>query len=626
MKPKTNEHPEAPAGAFYPAALSKTDPRMALLRVHRTSNEVEVEPTQSSLFPLDPWGTEQVFAVVDQPHPGILRAMIGPLTIGEAYQPSTGEIRCLAVSEDRHFASSMMIAAPLINERNELWCRVASSLKTAQHEALQLSEDVAALTPKDCLLAWSTPSFWMQIMQHLDQVHASVHALSKLMTRREYGINDGFHNDENRLQMERAAKIAVEDQVSAGVIQLLSALHSGLFEVLCGRRRLSISVACRILHLASRHGVNAEKYALQALRTESFGVLNMVSSGQPEVEAAQIRHAIFSGESLPSVFEMLGVAKAVHRQTVVKPIRNDRQVQQNAEGIHDLSISGREWLIAMRLYKYIPLHDAADWAEFGYLMHRLKSLNLLSAPFTPKLLQWCATPSYTDGRSRLDQLISVAKHLKSSTNDGAGEDITFDVALALALSLTDAMKDYFGPHYIEAIVNPANASHLIDLLAEMSGQTTGQLLRQITKSQPEIPPFFREQTNMIVYPIDSLEAGEAHGKKCANCLKVPERLAQYWVEGHALYGVRLGSEVVGTIALRYDGTEVNPKVEVQEATGVGNAIAPFDLCRLAQSLADSWTPQAQLLEWATYESKCAEFRKFILRRVAQLLLVKMRLD
>jgi len=48
---------------------------------------------------------------------------------------------------------------------------------------------------------------------------------------------------------------------------------------------------------------------------------------------------------------------------------------------------------------------------------------------------------------------------------------------------------------------------------------------------------------------------------------------------------------------------------VQEVAGAGNAVAHFDLCRLAQSLADSWVTEAQMNEWVNYEARCTAWRK-----------------
>jgi len=93
------------------------------------------------------------------------------------------------------------------------------------------------------------------------------------------------------------------------------------------------------------------------------------------------------------------------------------------------------------------------------------------------------------------------------------------------------------------------------------------------------------------------------------CLEVLKTVIDYVGSGMALYGVYSAAGALGTIALRFDATERHPRLQVQEVSGAGNAIAHFDLCRLAQSLADAWVTEAQINDWVNYEARCTAWRK-----------------
>ena len=136
-------------------------------------------------------------------------------------------------------------------------------------------------------------------------------------------------------------------------------------------------------------------------------------------------------------------------------------------------------------------------------------------------------------------------------------------------------------------------------------------MQPIFEAHPGFSRNFRTPEALTLQALNSLDIAILHGKACDNCLQSSSTVARYVIEGVALYGVCTKTGVVGTLALRYDKTEKNPKVEVQEVSGSRNRPLGVDLCRLAQSLAESWTNTAQEADWAAYEDHCAHWRHLI---------------
>jgi len=72
--------------------------------------------------------TEHAIAVIERPHPGISRAMIGPLVLGDVAHPIDSKLRCLAATEVGAFAASTWISRAQLNNPKTLWNRVIPDL------------------------------------------------------------------------------------------------------------------------------------------------------------------------------------------------------------------------------------------------------------------------------------------------------------------------------------------------------------------------------------------------------------------------------------------------------------------------------------------------------------------
>lgn len=563
--------------------------------------------SQLQLFPLDPWGSEQVVAVLDHPCPGVLRAMLGPLVLGDPAHFLGDTLQCLAVAEDGGFVTMMQFRGPGVQDIESVWKQVIHEIEMAS--SAKMAEAIAApITSNDCFRTWSSSATWVSRFRHGDPYGPSVRALSKLMGSLEFGTAPA--RDEDHARVEKQALLTIDNQVEFAVKLVLSALRSDLFEIVTRRPRMSIPMACQLLSLAKMHSPVAITYSLQALRTESFGVLELVTSGQPEDVALQIREAIFSGKSLPDAFEKFGITKAVHRRSLVQPPRNNNVASEDGAALCELAISGRDWLIAMRLATPLPLHDTDDWTGFGLLIQRLRSLNFINPAITPWLLKWCSKPSWKTSASRLESMTNQAQALVAAAKGLANLDVSFEEAVTLLLDLVDESREtgLWSNVCINVRLDSDSRAQLVMMVAHLSGNSIDQLMHEIFESQPAVPSNWVGPAFTIVKALNSTDLAMMHGEACKNCLQLLSTIIEYVGSGVGLYGVYSASGASGTIALRFDATERQPRVQVQEIAGVGNAIAHFDLCRMAQTLAESWVTDAQINEWVNYEAQCAAWR------------------
>jgi hypothetical protein len=131
------------------------------------------------------------------------------------------------------------------------------------------------------------------------------------------------------------------------------------------RPRLSISVAHQVLCLAKMHSSKAVTYALQAMRTESQGLLHLIASDHPKEDAQQVRGRHLLRSEFAGCLSESGGGQSRTPTIPAQPVGLSEQWQEPELSMSDLPIAGRDWLAVMRLTQNIPLHDRRDWSEFS---------------------------------------------------------------------------------------------------------------------------------------------------------------------------------------------------------------------------------------------------------------------
>jgi len=568
----------------------------------------ELHAFQHDLFPLDPWGAGHVVGIVERPCAGIARALIGPVSLGCWHIPQGAVVRCLAVAEDRTFASLAFLPQTLFNEApGEFWTRVVDSITSACESAMSSKDPGMCRTPPDCVKSWSSPLVWIPNPLCGDPVHASVRSLSQLHAYRptEMGL---IHDLADPMQIEAQAHAHACEQIAFGVRRLLQALDPALFQILVQRPKLSITVAHQILCMAKRHSPKAVTYALQAMRTESQGLLHLIASDNPKKDAEKVREAVFSGQSLPDAFVSLGIAKAAHRKSLCKPVCRSEQWKEPEPSLSDLPMAGQDWLAAMRLTRHVPLHDKHDWTEFSRTVQLVLEQGFQKESTALQLLTCCTRPTVRGSGTRLERIISHARTLSNGVKGLANMAVTLDDVVSKFLETVGAAGDD-GPYgtNFPLSLDAQDSWQLAAGVAQITGKSLCEILASLFDAHPTLPHSFVAPEHLSVYPLNSLDLVVAHGADCNTCLQHHRFALRYVTGGVALYGLRSGSEAVGTIAFQYDVSEDKPRVQVQEITTKAETDLAF--CRLTRSLEDAFNTDQAIPAWVAYQDQCAQWRR-----------------
>ena len=575
-----------------------------------------LQPRQLSLFPLDTSGAAFAFEVVDRPVTGISRAMIGPLPLGQPFMPE--RIQCLAATADGLFVSAVTIERPQFQDFESFWGQVQRGLEIEQHMPIEHDHLKWHLTSEKCLKKWLMPQFWGSMQLCSGNYFLSVRALCKLLKINEHG-NDSSVSNSELIAIEARAADMLWEQMRDAVQWVMGGLLPLLHKVILERPRLSLRVANQLITNARRYHPNSEAYALQALKNESFGVLHLIACGQPEPDAKIIQEALFKGLSVPDAFAGIGVAKSTYRRTISQHAKNNPAVGKQAINLGDLPLAGQEWLTAMRLTEHLPLQHARDVSEFSRLLSDVLDLKFQKDDTAPRLLQWSIRPGYPRCCIRMTRLVSQAQASIGACDGLVGFKLTFDVAVHGVLDwLENRPEDVRVSDDFGQALDSDNFAQVIACAAFISKYSVSQLMRSIFEAHPGLPSNLQVPEFWTLQVLDTLDLAVSHGGECDNCLRSLSTVVDYVIDGAALYAVRTARGVTGTIALGYDSTECFPKVEVLQITGLKNAVADYDLCRLAQRLAESWITQEQKNKWIDYENQCAHWRSLLSKSASQL--------
>jgi hypothetical protein len=575
-------------------------------------NFVTLSLTQLSLFPLDPWGAEHVIAVFDNPAEGIARAMIGPIELGCGRAGIDLNLRCLVVAADREYAALVELSSSSLADTKSLWLEVIEKLNATRYKQLESSCESPLVTPPDCFKTWTDISRWSLPWNARDPVDASMRSLARSLALQELGSLSKI-SDSDRHRMELQARVEIAIQISKFGTFVLSSLRPDLFEVFVSRQRLSIAMGCNLVALARGYGTEAIKYAVQALRTESVGLLSLITMQQPWDESLQIRDAIFSGKSLPDAFEGIGVPKYSHRRTLRQAHSMNETSSPDTLALSELAISGGDWLLAMRLSRDSPPRTKVQWIDFCRLVQRIVFLNLQELSVTPAILRWSAKEDYRNGVARLDLLLEQGAAIQRAALFLTGIVVTVTEALEVCLKMDDEMEDW-GPwtSVPQFRLDPELIPQLVMIVSKMSGNSLESLMQGLMRLHPRIPTSFAALKFTEIRLLNSIELAMGHGHSFGNCLRSPQTVIQYVTSGVALYEIHTPSGLAGTAALRFDNTEDHPRVEVQELEERGASHSEIELCRIAQLLADSWETRSEIDEWVAYELRCSEWRQSLL--------------
>ena len=559
---------------------------------------------QQLLFPLDPWGCERVFVVVDHPHPAIARAIVGPLILGRDRYSGPQLLRCIALHSSRHFLFSAQISANFRVDTEKFWAIVASHFRPADLCRVGVPSEPWAVTPKDSFKHWTGNAFWMTEAVSSEHLHNTVYVLSKLLARHDV---DGHlvGETDHPLRYEHLALIHVNDQLVAAMEQLFQAMVPELRAAYTRRPRLSTGLVNRLMALAQADGVQATKYMLQAIQTESFGLLHLMAFDDGCPDAHDILQVVLSGGSLPTKFLELGVSKGVHRRTLFRPDHPDRQKPSPPLDISSLNMPGVQWLAAMRLTQRQPIYSLEHWQAFGHMLEQLMALDLSDLSLNSAVMGHCVKAGYKTCAAVLKGLISNAHALMKGAQNIALVSLVFADAIGIAMEWETYQPVPPARHSrIDREPDWTDPAELILVVCQVFGLDVHETIQGILNTHPGLPTGFSDVKGLLLLPVDSLALTMFHGYKVGNCLQNFRSVVNYLVEGVALYGIQDDGVIVWTIALKRDADEQDLKVKVLEISGQNNDRAGYKLGHLAKSLADKWNADGDSEVWIRFSAQC----------------------
>ena len=277
-------------------------------------------------------------------------------------------------------------------------------------------------------------------------------------------------------------------------------------------------------------------------------------AGLPGV-SDNLRTAIFSGASLPSALEAIGIKKSVLRRA-----RKSRGGVFAAATPTDVDRVRRAWA----------------WVERMQFLSRLPE-NLLYSPDFPEILDgvesfgvdeendidlavliYCAKPGR--GFASFQRLAEVAINLEARSNSVPGRALSTNEAFSLALCRDTAV--------LRRLLGKLEMTALLDRIL-------AQTPLELCQSDATLP---------CLAPLASTESAIDHGLESETCIKNCEAIFDYVLSGKILYSVRNAAGAVGTAAFQLqDGC----KVVLVEVSGRANTEAPIDVLAAAKRAEDA---------------------------------------
>lgn len=557
--------------------------------------------SQLSLFPFGPFPASGPVAVFHRPGPGIARAVFAPLILDRDVPADKDElVHFFAVGDDGLTVANSDISYAQLDAT--LLSRLQDALR-AEREACPNPSNGTA-NPSDSLANLMSPVGWRLDVTEKTQVHRTVTALVRGHVQRIAEVFD-FPSAINILAIEEEVSLALKHQISNAVGWALQALDPAAHALMLDRPQIGLALIRSVIELARTHGAAAEKFAWQALGTESLGSLHLISSGQPADVASCVRAAIFSGRSLPEALKKVGVGRREHRLS----LRKNHGHGTGENSLSELQLSGARWLTLQHLLPMWPVSKlpttAADWAQLAALSDTLNRTrhderHLLDA------MCWSWAPGQNSSH-RMDRLLNgvfyfneVAKRV-SDTNCPPSFDKVLGVLMRTLPNAAKLSDKKFDETFGFSIGQMACA--VAGLTQTELGAITHGLWSKLPKYLPDVtegPYRFR-----LLY---SLAETLSHGEELAVCLHNADKVLDYCCRV-VLFKISTEGDVVGTLALSLGGSTDSSGLDVAIHTisGFENLAPNPDMIRAAQSYAATLKYFAPSV-WRPHIDSCAEFR------------------
>lgn len=161
---------------------------------------------------------------------------------------------------------------------------------------------------------------------------------------------------------------------------------------------------------------------------------------------------------------------------------------------------------------------------------------------------------------------------------------------------------------VEQVLNPQDVEHTALELAHFTGLPLEAVVAKAFTVHPGVPKSFQADPKIEVQPLAYLRDVVEHGISCGTCLRELTTAIHYAANGVALYAARdANTDLIGTIALSLNGTELRQSVILSQVTGLFNREASPALFKLAHRFAKSFASEP-LDTWQLFVNQAEYFR------------------
>jgi hypothetical protein len=546
---------------------------------------------QPSLFPLDLWGADQLFPVIDHPYPGIARAMIGPVGIGGKSVPPGYPLHCFAASSDGRRITCLRIYMGQILSADRMhfvWERVRQGFNSSVGSNYASSDLVAT-------------DFWIPTQKNYGFLTA-IHSILSLVRQLEIPVESPTI-ETDWLRVETDIQTAIKLQLQSGIGSVLAA-KSDIFEMcltLCNQRmQLSPVVVTHLLSKAQPHGQLAMAYALQALRTESLGLLNFAAYPEECVEARHVFDAITLGKSLPKTLEKLGISKAVHRKTIRPSGKDSEKRSATNLSLFNMNISGSEWISLMRAIALYAPQSSAEILILRELLAVAHSVPDLNSATKSDWISWSLQKGYKNCTRRATTIGDIVNTNRKTVGSLVKARVDINQFLSEVLTVAKRLESVGMVSQEQFLLRLRSLS--IEIASTISGKSMAQLLAPVFRAHPGLPKALPEvMYGYTIIPLDDYGQLVSHALNLEICLQHTLTLIDYLREGCAFYAVTAADQVVATLALRLKvGDEGELAVDVYEVKGANNSVPNTKILHLGYGVALAWEKVQLEIDWSHY--------------------------
>jgi hypothetical protein len=460
---------------------SSSSPEEALDGLRDCAVYAHDEPNQQlNLFGFSPWSQTSYVCLVRSPCKGVACAVLAP--VFSAYdQPSAYDqrIHCLLISEDGwHISVADISHEQLFHD--DVWPRLSNGL-------LHSPDSCAAVDPScyeianDCFSSILNPAKWHLTVDDKTARRTAVTSFAKMLAGqiRASGV-DVKSTDMPKLELQASATLIQRMEVAVR-LAMLSALAPEIEKLLAERPALGLSQARNLLDLARPYGAEALRNAIQALRTESLGLLNLIVSASDN-RVVRLRNALFSGLSFPSVLaEQFGISRSAHRCS----LRRVHERTTVSHGLADRALDGFAWVTVLRLLsaglERLPQTERGDWNRFIELALCADLLDLESKKRMRDLACWCWRVQ--DSAARCKYLLTTARRVQDTAERWGTPRPSLGTVVDVLLAIFRSDEYRFFAHGGEECV-PFGIAHSLQALSVLTGICMADLTSDIFAACP----------------------------------------------------------------------------------------------------------------------------------------------